>query len=271
MKLDEVCTEFIVRPSKKVEILQLDPDYTSGFKEEESKEILDLERKRLTQLQTLMYAEHQHSLLIVLQGVDTSGKDGTISHVMNGVNPLSCKAYPFKVPTPEELDHDFLWRIHKVTPAKGEIVIFNRSHYEDVLVARVHNLVPENIWNGRYELINSFERLLSEGNTKILKFFLNISKDEQKKRFLERIDDPMKNWKLSPNDFRERECWGAYMKAYEDVLNRCSTDYAPWYAVPSNKKWFRNVVISRVINDTLESLDMKFPKSSMDLKSIKID
>lgn len=271
MKLNELSQNLRVEPGKKVEILQFDPDFTAGFKEEESKDILESNGKRLEELQLLLFAGNKYSLLIVLQGMDTAGKDGTISHVMSGVNPQSCSAVPFKVPTPEDLDHDFLWRVHKVTPAAGEIVIFNRSHYEDVLVVRVHDLVPETVWSGRYTLINDFERLLTDRGTRILKFLLNISKDEQKKRLEERLNDPSKNWKMNLNDLKEREFWGAYMKAYEDVLNRCSTSYAPWYVIPSNKKWFRNLAISQIINETLEGLNLSLPKPSFDPKSVKID
>jgi PPK2 family polyphosphate:nucleotide phosphotransferase len=271
MKLNELGRNLIVEPGKKVDILQLDPDYTGGFKEEDAKEILESNRKRLEELQLLLYAEHKYSLLIILQGMDTAGKDGTIFHVLSGVNPQSCRAVPFKVPTPEDLDHDFLWRVHKVTPSAGEIVIFNRSHYEDVLIVRVHSLVPEAVWSERYSLINDFERLLMDRGTNILKFFLNISKDEQKKRLEERIDNPSKNWKINLSDLKEREFWGSYMKAYEDVLNKCSTPYAPWYVIPSNKKWFRNLAISQIINETLEGLNLILPKPSFDPKSVKIE
>jgi PPK2 family polyphosphate:nucleotide phosphotransferase len=271
MKLNEFGNHFCVEPGKKAKMTDYDPDFTAGFKEEESKEMLEFNRMRLEELQTLLYAEHKYSLLIVLQGMDTAGKDGTISHVMSGVNPQSCSAIPFKVPTQEELDHDFLWRVHKVTPKLGEIVLFNRSYYEDVLTVRVHGLVPEAVWSSRYPLINDFERLLTGNGTKILKFYLHISKDEQKKRLQERLDDPAKNWKMSLNDIKEREYWDTYMNAYEDAINLCSTSYAPWHVIPSNKKWFRNLAISQIIIETLEGLNLKLPKPPFDPKSVKID
>ena len=271
MKLDELSSAFIVQPGRKIQVPNFDPDFTADFKEEESKEILELNRKKLEELQLLLYAEHKYSLLIVLQGMDTAGKDGTISHVMSGVNPQSCRVVSFKMPTSEDLDHDFLWRVHKVAPSAGEIVLFNRSHYEDVLVVRVHGLVSEEVWSDRYSQINDFERILAERGTKILKFYLDISKDEQKKRLQERLDDPSKNWKMSLNDLKERELWDEYMKAYQDALVRCSTPYAPWYVIPSNKKWFRNLAISQIINEALSSLNLSLPKPSFDVKSVKLD
>jgi PPK2 family polyphosphate:nucleotide phosphotransferase len=263
--------QFAVEPGKAIEPSLLDPDFTCGFNEEGVANQIEYHHRLLEDLQLLLYAEHKRSLLIVLQGMDGAGKDGTISHVMRGVNPQSCRVASFKVPTPEELDHDFLWRVHKVTPSKGEIVIFNRSHYEDVLIARVHNLVPEQIWPKRYDLINNFERLLFENNTTVLKFYLNISKEEQRKRMLERINDPSKNWKMSLNDLKERDLWDNYMKAYEDALSKCSTENAPWYVIPSNKKWFRNYAIGQIINDTLAGLNMELPKPPFDPKKITID
>jgi PPK2 family polyphosphate:nucleotide phosphotransferase len=212
---------------------------------------LDKLSAELSQLQESMYAAHYHSLLIVLQGMDTSGKDGTVRHVMSHVNPQGCSVSSFKVPTDEELAHDFLWRIHKVTPAKGELGIFNRSHYEDVLVVRVHNLVPEEVWGRRYKEINHFEKLLTHNDTLILKFFLHISQDEQTQRLLAREQDKDKAWKISASDFAERKYWDDYQKAYEDVLNECSTDEAPWYIVPANHKWYRNLAIARTIVRTM--------------------
>ena len=269
--MNNFAKQFAVEPGKAVELSLLDPDLTCGFKEEGIENQIEYHHKLLEELQLLLYAEHKRSLLIVLQGMDTAGKDGTISHVMRGVNPQSCRVAPFKVPTPEELDHDFLWRVHKVVPTKGEIVIFNRSHYEDVLIARVHNLVPEQIWQKRYDSINDFERLLFENNTTILKFYLNISKEEQKKRMLERVNDPSKNWKMSLDDLKERDLWDSYMRAYANALSKCSTEYAPWYVIPSNKKWFRNFVIGQIINDTLAEFKMELPKPSFDPKKVTID
>lgn len=268
MKLKKMSESLALTPGKKVAISDLDPTSTLSFDKKESDKVLKENRKQLKRLQLLLYAEHKHSLLIILQGMDTSGKDGTISHVMEGLNPQSCRVASFKTPTPEELDHDFLWRIHKVTPAKSEITLFNRSYYEDVLIVRVHNLVPEEVWSKRFSVINDFEKLLTENGSTILKFFLNISKDEQKKRLQERLSDPQKNWKMNLNDLKERQYWQQYMTAYEDVINRCGTDHAPWYVIPSDKKWFRNLAISEIIRETLENLNMKLPKPVFDPKSI---
>jgi PPK2 family polyphosphate:nucleotide phosphotransferase len=199
-------------------------------------------------------------VLIVLQGMDTSGKDSTIRHVFGDVNPQGTKVFNFKVPTPKELDHDYLWRVHQKTPGKGEIVIFNRSHYEDVLVVRVHDMVPKSVWEKRYDQINEFERLLAEEGTTILKFCLYISKEEQAERFLARLDRPSKHWKFNPGDLEEREYWKDYMEAYEDAVEKTSTKWAPWYVIPSDQKWYRNLTIAEIILDKIESLDMHFPK-----------
>jgi PPK2 family polyphosphate:nucleotide phosphotransferase len=203
--------------------------------------------------------------------MDTSGKDGVIRHVFEGVNPQGVRVASFKVPTQEELDHDYLWRVHRQTPGRGEIVIFNRSHYEDVLVVRVHELVPEKQWSRRYQQINDFERLLVEEGTTILKFFLHIDKDEQKERFQARLDDPEKHWKFNVGDLKERQLWDAYMHAYEDVLSRTSQEDAPWYIVPSNKKWYRNLVIANVLVETLEKLEMSYPVPKDDLSKVVIE
>src|SRR5579859_1827141 len=205
----------------------------------------------LSELQELMSAAQQHSLLMILQGMDTSGKDGTIRHVFGRVNPQGCYAHAFKAPTEEELAHDFLWRVHKYTPGKGYMGIFNRSHYEDVLVVRVHNLVPESIWSRRYKEINNFEKLLVANNTIILKFFLHISFNEQERRLLAREQDIDKAWKITADDWVDRQYWEDYQKAYEDALSKCSTSEAPWYIVPANRKWYRNISIAQVLVDTM--------------------
>jgi len=202
--------------------------------------------------------------------MDTGGKDGTISHVFEGVNPQGCQVWPFKVPTPEELDHDFLWRHHTKTPGRGMMTIFNRSHYENVLVVRVHQLIPEQIWKARYDQINDFEQLLAANNTTILKFYLHISKDEQKRRLESRLQNPDKRWKFAIGDLKERELWDDYMKAYEDAINKCSTNYAPWYVLPANKKWYRNLVVARTIADTLESMNPQFPQPEEGLENVTI-
>jgi PPK2 family polyphosphate:nucleotide phosphotransferase len=217
-----------------------------------------------------MYAERKHALLVVLQGMDGSGKDGTIRHVMTGLNPQGCHVTSFKVPTPEEAAHDFLWRVHRAAPQLGDIGIFNRSHYEDVLVTRVHNLVPRAVWSRRYDDINAFETLLGNQGVVIVKCFLHISRAVQKKRFEDRINDANRQWKISEADFAERKYWGAYRKAYEDVLSKCSTRSVPWYVIPADKKWFRNLAVCRILVETLEGLRMKFPKPSVDVSSLRV-
>jgi PPK2 family polyphosphate:nucleotide phosphotransferase len=263
--------ELEAKPGKKVKLDKYDADETLGWeKDHKMKSSLDKTLQKLDSLQYLLYADTKRSLLVVLQALDAGGKDGTIRHVMSGISPQGCKVTSFKVPSPEEAAHDFLWRIHKAIPEAGYIGIFNRSHYEDVLVVRVHNLVPKDIWSERYEQINEFEKILVRNNVTILKFFLHISKEEQKKRFLERVDDPDKRWKISEADFSERKFWDAYQTAYEDVLTKCSTPEAPWYVIPANKKWFRNLAVSHIIVETLEDMKMKFPKASIDLKNVKV-
>jgi len=262
---------FRVTPGHKVKLSRFDPDDTAGFKDKsEAKDLLEKNISRLSDLQYLLYAENERALLIVLQAMDAGGKDGTIRHVMSGVNPQGCRVTSFKVPSAEEASHDFLWRIHKAVPARGGIGIFNRSHYEDVLIVRVHGLVPKSVWEQRYGQINAFERILADNNVTILKFFLNISKDEQKARLKSRLKDADKNWKISPADIDERKYWDDYMKAYEDALTRCSTDWAPWYIIPANGKWFRNLAVSQIIVETLERFDMKFPPPAHDLSKIVV-
>lgn len=229
-----------------------DPGYSAGLSKIDGTKLFEAADSGLGEIQELLYAAQQNSILIVLQGMDTSGKDGTVSHVMSVVNPQGCRVNAFKAPTPEELAHDFLWRVHPQTPGKGMMEIFNRSYYEDVLVTRVHNLVPKDVWEQRYEQINAFEQLLASNGTLILKFFLYISKDEQEKRLQAREDDPDKRWKMSPGDYVEREYWDDYIKAYENVLVKCSTAYAPWYIIPANHKWYRNLAVAKVLADTLQ-------------------
>ncbi len=261
----------IVPPAKKVRLDRHDPDATFGWKKSD-RTMAELGKvlKRLDDIQYLLYAEEKHALLVVLQSVDAGGKDGTIRHVMSGLNPQGCRVTSFKVPTAEEASHDFLWRVHKAVPGKGEIGIFNRSHYEDVLVVRVHRLVPEAVWSKRYHQINEFERTLAESSVTILKFFLHISRDEQRERLRERLEDPTKRWKISPADFEERKLWDEYQKAYEDALSHCSTPWAPWYIIPANKKWFRNLAVSHITLKALEGMKMKYPKPSFDLSRFKL-
>ncbi len=238
--------------TKKIKLKDFDPEEDAGLKREEGEAKLAKLSDELTRLQELLYAAGQHSVLIVLQGRDTSGKDGTIKSVMGPLNQLGCTVASFKVPTEKELAHDFLWRVHQHTPRRGEIAIFNRSHYEEVLVVRVHNLVPPSVWRKHYDHINHFERLLTDSHTIVLKFYLHISKAEQEQRLLEREEEKEKYWKLSVSDWKEREHWNAYTHAYEDALNRCSTPHAPWYIVPADKKWFRNLAVAEAIVNALK-------------------
>ena len=224
----------------------------------------------LALLQYRLYAEGKRSFLIVLQGLDAAGKDGVIRHVISGTNPQGVNVACFKQPTHEELAHDFLWRSHNRTPTKGEIMIFNRSHYEDVLIVRVHDIVPKSVWSRRYDRICEFETLLNQAGTHVIKFYLHISPKEQLARFKTRLDDPHRNWKIRDSDYTEREYWPAYIEAIEDAMIETSTKRAPWYVIPSNHKWFRDLVISRILVDTLHEMDLKIPEPSVDLKAISL-
>ena len=262
---------FMVAPHTRLKLGEFDPDDTAGFeKGDKAHARLEKNITRMEDLQYRLYAESRRALLIILQGMDAGGKDGTVRHVMSGLNPQGCRVTSFKVPSAEEAGHDFLWRIHRAVPAHGEIGIFNRSHYEDVLVVRVHQLVPKSVWSARYDQINAFEKLLTENGVTILKFFLHISKQEQKERLEARLEDSSRNWKISPADLKERERWGDYVKAYETVLSRCSTPAIPWFVIPSNKKWFRNLAVSQIIVETLERMNPKFPKATFDVSKLKV-
>ncbi len=262
-----------VKPGSKIKLNQWDPNDKSAFAgdKREAREALQALNERLEALQEQLYAEDKHKVLIVLQAMDTGGKDGIIRHVFEGVNPQGVKVASFKKPTPEELARDYLWRVHKHTPGRGEIVIFNRSHYEDVLVVRVHNLVPPEVWGRRYAHINDFERLLADEGTTILKFYLHIDLDEQKERFQSRLDEPHKRWKFNLGDLEERKLWPEYMQAYEDVLSKTSTEWAPWYVVQANRKWYRNLVVATVLVETLEGLDMSYPQPVEGLDDVVIE
>jgi PPK2 family polyphosphate:nucleotide phosphotransferase len=260
--------KLLLRPDRRITLANRDPGETLGLDKEAAAEKTEKNIARLDELQYLMYAEHRRALLVVLQGMDGAGKDGTIRHVMRGLNPEGCRVTSFKAPSAEEADHDFLWRVHRVVPSSGEVAIFNRSHYEDVLAARVRKLVPKTVWTRRYDHINRFEQLLTDSDIVIAKFFLHISKDEQRRRFEERLRDPTKQWKLSPSDFEDRKHWDDYVAAYQDALTRCSTSDAPWFIVPADKKWFRNFAVSRILVETLEALDMRFPKPTVDVSRI---
>lgn len=271
VKSMELETKNIIKPGDSINLSDYAPEYTGAYEKKcQTKRRLKKLHKQLLKLQELLYAENQHALLIILQGMDTCGKDGTIRRVMSGINVQGCDVVSFKVPSADELSRDFLWRAHKAVPSKGKIGIFNRSHYEDVLVVRVHNLVPEEIWSQRYQQINDFEKMLVESGTVVLKFFLNISKDEQKARLESRISDPTKHWKVEESDVRERAYWDDYMQAYEVMLEKCSTDWAPWYVIPANKKWYRNLVITECIVERLRRLGMKYPEPSVDITKFMI-
>ncbi len=262
---------YLVKPGQKVDLKDWDPAEAPEFeggKQEGLAAIASLVSE-LDALQELLYAQHQHKLLIVLQAMDTGGKDGTIRRVFEGVNPQGVRVASFKVPTPAEMDHDYLWRVHAQVPSKGEIVIFNRSHYEDVLVVRVHGLVPAEVWKKRFEQINAFEHMLAEEGTTILKFYLHISPAEQKKRLLARLKDETKQWKYNPADLKERESWTMYMRAYEDVLSKTSTAYAPWYVVPSDRKWYRDWVVATTLVKALVDLEMKYPAPAFDAEAAR--
>jgi PPK2 family polyphosphate:nucleotide phosphotransferase len=261
---------FVVKPKSEVDLSAVDASFKPSHETKTSAlPALAEHGQKLSALQYLLYAENQRSLLVCLQGLDAAGKDGTIRHVLGAVNPQGARVHAFKVPSPLEASHDFLWRAHQQVPAKGEIVVFNRSHYEDVLVVRAHGLVPKEVWSKRYELINDFESNLVENGTCILKFYLHIDEEEQLRRFRKRLDDPNRRWKISEADYSERKLWPEYVKAYEEALGKTSTEHAPWFIVPANHKWFRNLAISEILVKTLESLEMKTPPSTVDIADIR--
>lgn len=269
-KMMDYYKHFAVTPGAKVKLADIDPDFTGTYKNHKAARA-EIERNtvRLRELQEVLYAEHKRSLLVCLQAMDAGGKDGTITHVLGAMNPQGCKVCSFKKPVGVELDHDFMWRAYRDLPVKGEVAIFNRSYYEDVLVTRVHGLVPQNTLSKRYDQINAIEKHLSENGTHILKFFLHISKDEQMERFKERLDDPSKHWKISATDYSERERWDDYRKAFEAMLSKCSTDQAPWFIIPANHKWFRNLAVSQIVVEYLEGLHMKFPPPAVNIDQFR--
>lgn len=261
---------FRIEPGTTVDLDNSDASATpDGLDRDEAQATFKILKDKLRDLQNLMYAEHQRSLLVVLQGRDAAGKDGTIRHVFGPLNPQGCRVTSFKVPSSMEAAHDFLWRCHIAAPKRGMVGIFNRSHYEDVLVVRVHDLVPKKVWSKRYDHINAFERLLADNGTLILKFYLHIDRAEQLERFRKRIDNPKKNWKISDADYSERPYWDAYTEAFEDALSRCSTDDAPWFVIPANRKWFRNLAIADIVVEAMEGLKMRYPKPSVDMGEIR--
>jgi PPK2 family polyphosphate:nucleotide phosphotransferase len=260
---------FQVVPETNVDLHAVDPAFKDHANREQASEKLAHYQQRLRELQEMLYVERRRSLLICLQAMDTGGKDGTIDHVLSAMNPQGCRVAAFRRPSEEEAAHDFLWRAHRVAPAQGEVVVFNRSHYEDVLIVRVHDLVPKAVWSRRYERINAFEQALADHGTLILKFYLHISKAEQLARFKARLDDPTKHWKLSEADYAERERWDDYMAAYEAVLSRCSTPWAPWFVIPADHKGFRNLAVAQIVVEALEGLQLSYPKATVDLDRIR--
>ena len=260
-----------VSAGTKISLGDFDARYIEGeIDKKEGRDQTEDNAEALADLGYRLYAENKRSVLLVLQGMDTSGKDGTIRSIMKGLNPQSCSVTSFKKPTDEEIDHDFLWRIHKAVPNRGNIGIFNRSQYEDVLVVRVLNLVPESTWSKRYDLINSFEHLLTEAGTTVVKCFLHISKEEQRERLQARLDNPDKRWKFSKGDLEVREMWDDYQHAYEVALTKCNTDHAPWHIVPSDRKWYRNLTVSKILRDTLEKMNPQFPSEEDGLDGITV-
>lgn len=276
MKKD-ILKDLLAKPGKKHSVSDFDLSFTGDLSKQDAKEQLAKDIEKLSELQSMLYAQDRYSILIIFQAMDAAGKDGTIKHVMSGINPQGCQVYSFKQPSAEELDHDYLWRINRSLPERGRIGIFNRSHYEDVLIAKVHpeiilsNKLPDvetvndidpDFWKRRYRQINDFERYLTENGTIVLKFFLNVSKAEQKNRFMERLDDASKNWKFSSADIKERQFWEDYMNAYADVLTETSTELAPWYVIPADNKWFMRYAVGRIICDRMQQLDLHYPKLS---------
>lgn len=264
--------KYRVAPGQTIDLSKWDPDDRSEFdgSKKDARRYLRELRTRLAELQHLMWAEGRRKVLVVLQAMDTGGKDGTIRNVLSGVNPQGIDVVNFKAPTKEELSHDYLWRVHDHTPATGSLTVFNRSHYEDVLIVRVLNLVPEERWIHRYDHINAFEKLLADEGTTIIKFYLNISREEQAERLQARLDDETKHWKFNAGDLEHRALWDDYMAAYEAAFTRTSTGYAPWYVIPANRKWYRNIVITKTLVDTLEAFDMQYPEPEVGLDSVVI-
>jgi PPK2 family polyphosphate:nucleotide phosphotransferase len=260
-----------VPPGKRVRLAELDPGFDAGRKKDEAVAETAEHVAQIVKLSYRLFAEDRRAVLLVLQGMDAAGKDGTIRQVMQGINPQMCQVESFKQPTPEELDHDFLWRVHQRVPGRGTIGIFNRSHYEDVVVVRVKNLVPRAVWEPRYEQINQFEELLAESGTTLVKCFLHISSEEQRQRLQARLDDPEKRWKFRLGDLDDRKLWDAFQEAYSDALTRCNTAHAPWHIVPANKKWYRNLVVSRLLRQTLERLDPRVPAPDPALDGLRVE
>jgi PPK2 family polyphosphate:nucleotide phosphotransferase len=260
---------FRIPPGQRIHLKHFDPKYKGHDDKKDALRKIASLRDKMDDLQQSLFAERKRSLLICLQALDAGGKDGVVKHVISSMNPDGCHVANFKEPSQEELAHDFLWRVEAQMPKKGDIAIFNRSHYEDVLIVRVHNLVPRGVWSKRYDQINDFERRHVENGTRILKFFLHISKEEQLQRFEQRLDDPAKQWKISEADYTERNYWDDYLRAYEDALAKCNTEQAPWFVIPADHKWFRDLAISEIIVATMESMNIQVPQPSVDIEEIR--
>lgn len=269
--MKDLYARYYVAPDRPFRLLMVDPEETPGFDKATAREQLKADLRLLSALQERLYAEAGQSLLLIMQAMDGGGKDSTIKRVLSGINPQGCYVANFKAPTPEELAHDFLWRVHRRTPAKGYIAVFNRSHYEDVLVARVHGLVPASLIEARYGHINAFEKVLYDHGTRVVKVFLHISKEYQLERMRRRLEKPDKLWKFTPEDLKERELWDSYMDAYEIALNRCSTPWAPWHVVPANHKWFRSLMVTRLLIETLQSMNPRYPGPAFDREEFPPD
>ena len=263
--MDDLRDLLRVKPGTRIRVERRDPAATHGWAKAKAEPQIAKQLARLTELQMRLWAESKRAVLVVLQGIDAAGKDGTISKVMEAFNPQGCPVTSFKVPNSEELAHDYLWRVHKAVPGKGEVGIFNRSHYEDVLIVRVHDIVPRKVWSARYDQINEFEHMLTENGTTIVKFFLTISRDEQRTRLQARYDDPRKRWKFSMGDLAERKLWDAYQAAFDDALSKTSTPWAPWYVIPANRNWFRNLAVSSILADTMADLNPAYPPVAKDV------
>ncbi len=262
---------FVIEPGSKVRLGKIDPEFKDRHDESHERATPEIQKnvERMAKAQYLLYADGNQSLLVVLQALDAGGKDGVVRHVFTAMNPQGTLVFSFKQPSKVEAAHDFLWRAHLHTPEKGQVVIFNRSHYEDVLVVRVHKLVPKSVWSKRYELINDFEKMLHDNGTRVLKFYLHISPEEQLERFKQRLDDPMRQWKISEADYSERKLWPDYVEAYKDAMDKTSTRHAPWYVIPSNHKWFRDLAVSQILADTMEDMGLKLPSAQVDLAEIR--
>lgn len=271
MSNDKKARAIVPDPGKKVDIRDYDPDSSAGIAKDDAKGEIENLRTRLGELQDLLYADARYAVLVVLQGIDTAGKDSTVNSVFQDVGVIGCRLESFKVPTPEELAHDYLWRYRKVTPEKGHITIFNRSHYESVLVERVKDIVPKNVWEKRYDDINEWEDFLVRNGTHVIKFFLMISKDEQRERLQERVDNPKKHWKFRMGDLDDRKLWDEYIEAYSDAITHCNTEAAPWHVVPSDRKWYRDVIVARAMIERLEALDLRYPAADPAILGLKVE